>query len=110
MLWFLQKEADICDFAPLRPCGFTAADVFPGRFGNTVSKRVSLEDWSCLKTGVARVLGERCGREERGAGGSLRAWCKPEAARRILANTGIGCVLGKGCGNHCGATNTAMLL
>lgn len=109
-VWFLQKEADICHSAPLGPRGNTAADVFPGRFGNTVSKRVSLEDWSRLKTGVARVLGERCGREERGAGGSLRVWSQPEAARRILENTGIGSVLGKGCGAHCGARPAAMLL
>lgn len=73
-----------------------------------MGKSLSLEDRSCLKTGVARVLGERRGREERG--GSLRAWCKPEAARCILANTGIGCVLGKGRGDHCGAGHAAVLL
>lgn len=66
---------------------------------DAAGKGLPLEDWSCLKTGIAGVLGERSGREARGAGGSLRNWRQPEAARRILPNTGVGCVQGKGRGD-----------
>lgn len=75
-----------------------------------MSKTVPQEDRGRLKTGVAGVLGEGRGREEGGAGGSLRARRQPEATRCVLANTGIGCVLGEGRGDHCGAGHAATLL
>lgn len=77
---------------------------------NTIEKGLPLEDWSRLKTGVAGVLRERSGSETRSAGGSLRTWCQPNAARCILPNTGVGCVQREGRGDAGGAGDTPLLL
>lgn len=74
-------------------------ELSPQRFVNTISEALPLEDWSCLKTGVARVLGERGGKEARSTRGSLRTGGNPNAARRILQNTGVGSVQREGCGD-----------
>lgn len=94
----------------MTPRGFTMAELSPYRFVNTVSEGLPLEDWSHLKTGVARVLGERSGREARSAGGSLRMWRKPKAARRILPNTGVGGVQREGRSDAGGAGDTPLSL
>lgn len=89
---------------------FAQAALPPQRFVDSVCKGLPLEDWSCLKTGIAGVLGERSGREARRAGGSLRNWCQSKAARRILPNTGVGCVQGKGRGHAGRAGRTPLWL
>lgn len=80
------------------------------RFVNTIGGRLPLENWSCLKTGVAGVLGEGSRRQTRSAGGSLRLWCKTKAARCILPNTGVGCVQRERSSNAGGAGYTSLSL
>lgn len=92
------------------PRGFAMAELSSYRFMNTIGGGLPLEDRRRLKTGVARVLGERSGRQARSAGGSLRTRCKPKAARCILPNTGVGCVQREGCGDAGGAGDARLSL